>query len=80
MAEVKDKLVFIVTHAGEDVERATFPFLMANAALSMDTEAVRAYVEGGGDANVRNKDGWAPLHTISISLHLQLLTNLKPKE
>jgi predicted peroxiredoxin len=42
MAEAKDKLVFIVTHAGEDVERATFPFLMANAALAMDTEAVVA--------------------------------------
>ncbi len=40
MSEQHEKMVFIVTHAGEDPERATFPLLMANAALSMDIEAV----------------------------------------
>jgi predicted peroxiredoxin len=40
MSEEKEKIVFIATHAGEDPERATFPFLMANASQSMDIEAV----------------------------------------
>lgn len=35
-----EKIVYIATHAGEDPERATFPFMMANAALAMDVEAV----------------------------------------
>jgi predicted peroxiredoxin len=47
MSEEKEKIVFIATHAGEDPERATFPFLMANAALSMDIEAVLV-VQGTG--------------------------------
>lgn len=47
MSEEKEKIVFIATHAGEDPERATFPFLMANAALSMDIEAV-VVVQGTG--------------------------------
>jgi predicted peroxiredoxin len=44
MAEEKknDKLVFISTCGPEDPERATFPFVMANAALAMDVEAVVA--------------------------------------
>jgi len=40
MSEEKEKIVLIATHAGEDPERATFPFLVANAAQSMDVEAV----------------------------------------
>ncbi len=47
MSEEKEKIVFIATHAGEDPERATFPFLMANAALAMDIEAVLV-VQGTG--------------------------------
>ncbi len=39
MAE-KEKIVYIVTHAGEDPERATFPFIFATAAQAMDVEAV----------------------------------------
>ena len=39
MAEV-EKMVYIVTHAGEDPERATFPFMLATAAQAMDVEAV----------------------------------------
>jgi uncharacterized protein involved in oxidation of intracellular sulfur len=35
-----DKIVVIATHGGEDPERATLPFVMATAAIAMDTEAV----------------------------------------
>jgi predicted peroxiredoxin len=42
MTEEKEKVIFIATHAGDDPERATFPFLMANAAQAMDMEAVVA--------------------------------------
>ena len=36
----KEKLVFVATHAEEEPELASFPFLLANAAQSMDVEAV----------------------------------------
>ena len=38
----KEKIVYIVTHAGEDPERATFPFMLATAAQAMEVEAVVA--------------------------------------
>ena len=41
MAEA-EKMVYIVTHAGEDPERATFPFMLATAAQAMDVEVVVA--------------------------------------
>ncbi len=41
MAET-EKIVYIVTHAGEDPERATFPFMLATAAQAMEVEAVVA--------------------------------------
>jgi predicted peroxiredoxin len=41
MAEA-EKMVYIVTHAGEDPERATFPFMLATAAQAMEVEAVVA--------------------------------------
>jgi predicted peroxiredoxin len=41
MAE-KEKIVYIVTHAAEDPERATFPFMLATAAQAMEVEAVVA--------------------------------------
>jgi predicted peroxiredoxin len=47
MSEEKEKIFLIVTHAGEDPERATFPFVIANAAQAMDVEAVVA-VQGTG--------------------------------
>ena len=37
-----EKIVYIITHAGEDPERATFPFMLATAAQAMDVEAVVA--------------------------------------
>ncbi len=40
MPEKTDKLVYIVTVGGESPEKATLPFVMANAALAMDAEAV----------------------------------------
>jgi predicted peroxiredoxin len=47
MSEDKEKIVLIATHAGEDPERATFPFVLANAAQAMDVEAVMV-VQGTG--------------------------------
>jgi uncharacterized protein involved in oxidation of intracellular sulfur len=41
MAET-EKIVYIVTHDGEDPERASLPFVLANAAQAMDIEAVVA--------------------------------------
>jgi uncharacterized protein involved in oxidation of intracellular sulfur len=41
MAEA-EKIIYIVTHAGEDPERASLPFVLANAAQVMDIEAVVA--------------------------------------
>jgi uncharacterized protein involved in oxidation of intracellular sulfur len=46
MAE-KEKLVFIATHGEEDPERASFPFMLANAAQAMDVEAVVALQSNG---------------------------------
>lgn len=40
MSEKTEKVVYICTHAGEDPERASLPFVLANAALAMDLEAV----------------------------------------
>ncbi len=38
MSEQKDKIVYIVTCAGENPERTTLPFVMANAALAMGVD------------------------------------------
>jgi predicted peroxiredoxin len=42
-----DKIVYIVTHAAEDPDRATLPFVLATAAQTMDVEAVVA-LQGTG--------------------------------
>lgn len=74
MSEEKDKLVFIVTHAGEDPERATFPLLMANAALAMDVEAVvvlqgtSVYLAQKGYAEHVSAPGLTPLKKLLDSL------------
>jgi predicted peroxiredoxin len=48
MAEsAHNKVVIIATHGPEDRERATVPFMMANAALVMDMEAV-VILQGNG--------------------------------
>ncbi len=36
----EEKIVVIATHGAEDPERATLPFVVANAAQAMDTKAV----------------------------------------
>lgn len=40
MTEQKKKLVMIATHAEENPDKATLPFVMGNAALAMGTDAV----------------------------------------
>ncbi len=47
MAEEKEKIVLVATHAKEDPERAIFPLLLANAAQAMDVEAV-VVLQGNG--------------------------------
>jgi uncharacterized protein involved in oxidation of intracellular sulfur len=42
MSEQKDKIVYIGTYAGENPEKASLPFVLANAALAMEVEAVVA--------------------------------------
>ena len=41
MAE-KEKIIYILTHAGEDPERASLPFVLASAAQVLEVEAVVA--------------------------------------
>ena len=70
MAEEKEKIVLIATRAGEDPERATFPFLLANAAQAMDVEAVvvlqgtGAYLAKKGYAEHVLAPGLTPLKTL----------------
>jgi predicted peroxiredoxin len=70
MAAEKEKIVLIATHAGEDPERATFPFVMANAAQSMDVEAVvvvqgtGVYLVKKGYADHISVPGLTPLKTL----------------
>ena len=41
MAEEKqEKIVYVATHGPEDPERASLPFVLGNAALAMDVEAI----------------------------------------
>lgn len=40
--ERREKIVYISTHGAEDPERASLPFVLANAALVMEVEAVVA--------------------------------------
>jgi predicted peroxiredoxin len=42
------KIVLICTHGPDDPERATIPFALANAALSMDLDAVIGLQADGG--------------------------------
>ena len=53
----EEKIVIIGTHAGEDPDRATLPFVVANAAMAMDVkttvilqgDAVTLAVKGAGE-------------------------------
>ena len=42
MSDKTEKIVYISTNGGENPEKATLPFVLANAALAMDVEAVVA--------------------------------------
>ncbi len=42
MSEQTEKIVYIVTHGAENPEKASLPFVLANAALAMEVEAVVA--------------------------------------
>ena len=45
--EKKEKIVYITTFAGENAEKASLPFVLANAALALEIEAVVA-LQGTG--------------------------------
>ncbi|MEJ2025002.1 MAG: DsrE family protein [Deltaproteobacteria bacterium] len=47
MTEQQQMVVYIGTHAGEDPERASLPFVLGNAALAMDVDAIVA-LQGAG--------------------------------
>lgn len=78
MAEGKEeKIVVIGTHGGEDPDRATLPFVVANAALAMDVKttvilqgnAVTLAVKGAG-GNVQGI-GFPPLKDLIASYFAQ---------
>jgi predicted peroxiredoxin len=70
MAEEKEKMVLVATHAGEDPERAIFPLMLANAAQAMDVEAVvvlqgnGVYLAKKGYADDITFPGLTPLKTL----------------
>ena len=47
MDEKQEKILYIATYAGEDPERASMPFVMANAAMAMDIK-VTLVLQGNG--------------------------------
>jgi len=73
VAEEKEKLVFIATHAEEEPEKACFPFLLATVAQSMDLEAVVALQSNGvwlaqkGYAEKISVPGFTPLKELMDS-------------
>lgn len=48
MAEEKEKIVLIATHAGEDPERASFPLMLANASMAGRSQGLRPGPLGPG--------------------------------
>ena len=42
MADKQEKILYITTNGGENPEKASMPFVMANAAMAMDVEAAIA--------------------------------------
>jgi len=73
----EEKIVVISTHGAEDAERATLPFVVANAALAMDVKAVICLqgnavtlaVKGGADAV--SAAGFPPLKELMASYFAQ---------
>jgi predicted peroxiredoxin len=62
-----EKIVFVATHAKDDPERASYPIMLANAAQSMDVEAVVVLQSDGvflaqkGYADDISVSGFTPL-------------------
>jgi len=48
-----EKIVIFATHGPDDPERATFPFVMGNAALAMESQ-VTVVLQGAGVALAKN--------------------------
>lgn len=71
--EQKEGVVIIATHAGEDPDRATFPFVMGNAALAMDEKAIvvlqgcGVYLAKNGYAESVHAGGLDPLKKLMDS-------------
>lgn len=42
MSEKREKIVYIATHGAENPEKASLPFVLANAALALEVDAVVA--------------------------------------
>ena len=67
MEEKKEKIIYISTHGAEDPERASLPFVLANAALVMEVEAVVAlqgasvFLAKKGMLEHVHSSGFAPL-------------------
>jgi uncharacterized protein involved in oxidation of intracellular sulfur len=73
MSDAPEKIVYIATYAGEDAERASFPFMLANAALAMDVEAVMVLQ---GNAVWLAKKGYAQhVHAAGLPPMEQLVGN-----
>jgi predicted peroxiredoxin len=76
--EKTEKMLYIGTCAGENPEKAAMPFVMANAALAMDMEAVVAlqgsavYLAQKGYAEKMTKPGGFPPVSKLISDFLEL--------
>ena len=74
---MSEKIVVIGTHGGEDPDRATLPFVVANAALAMDVKttvilqgnAVTLAVKGAG-GNIQGI-GFPPLKDLIASYFAQ---------
>lgn len=47
MTETPEKILYICTHAGDDPQKAAFPFVMANATLALDVKAT-VCLQGNG--------------------------------
>jgi len=67
----KEKIVYISTHGAEDPERASLPFVLANAAIAMEVEPVvvlqgpAVFVAKKGMLDHIHAAGFAPLRELA---------------
>ena len=70
MDQKKETLIFVATCADEQPDRATIPFVLANAALAMDTDAIIVLQMTGVYLALKNyarhvhASGFAPLQEL----------------